>query len=245
MHTLRELASAVSHLLMDHVFPPHCPACMVPVSANGNLCAACFASLHRITAPLCECCGIPFSVPMETGSLCPECIATPPEFDVARAVMVYNHTASTLISALKYHDRMGAIARYAQQMQQAGADMLEHADALIPVPLHWRRLLKRRYNQSAWLAYALAERTGIACQPNLLTRIRNTTQQTGMKRSERQRNMRRAFAVKHPEQIAGKRIVLIDDVVTTGATANACARALKDAGAAWVGVLSIARTVRE
>lgn len=182
---------------------------------------------------------------MEAGALCPECLHEAPDFDEARAVMVYNATAGKMISALKYHDRMGAIARYAQQMQQAGAGMLAKADALVPVPLHWKRLLKRRYNQSAWLAYALADVTGLPCEPGWLSRTRSTKQQTGMTRRERQANVKRAFQVNAPENVAGKHIVLIDDVVTTGATANACARALKDAGATWVGVLSIARTVKD
>lgn len=180
---------------------------------------------------------------MPTDALCPECLAEPPQFDMARGVMVYNAVAGRMVSALKYHDRMAAITHYAAQMQQAAGSMLSEADALVPVPLHWRRLLWRHYNQSAWLAFALHARTHIPCQPHWLKRVRFTTPQTGMKRDARKKNLRRAF-VATPE-VVGKRIILVDDVVTTGATANACAKALKGAGAAWVGVLCLARTVKE
>lgn len=242
--SIRETARAVSHLLLHQLFPPHCPACGVPVAAGGNLCPECFGALHHITAPLCACCGIPFALPTPEGTLCPECISTPPSFDHARAVVVYNDIAGTLVGNLKYHDRMAMLHRLAAQMQQAGGGLLANTDVLVPVPLHWRRLLKRRYNQSAWLAYQLSALSGLPCAPDALARIRHTKPQTGMPRSQRQKNLRAAFAVHAPEAVAGKRVLLVDDVLTTGATANACANALKKAGALQVNVLAFARTVK-
>lgn len=234
-------------LLLDMLFPPHCPSCREPTAAEGNFCSSCFAKLRQIAAPLCDCCGIPFAFAVEAGSRCPECLETPPAFTAARAALVYDGISAPLVSALKFHDQWSGLQRYVALMQAAGAAVIAGSDMLIPVPLHWRRLLGRRYNQSALLAYGLSRETGIPCIPDLLQRVRYTPPQMRLDRATRLRNVQRAFAVRADAhaQLVDKNVLLVDDVVTTGATVNACARQLIKAGAREVRVLALARTVKE
>ena len=232
---------------MDVVFPPGCVACRVPVAADGNFCPACFAKLRMIAAPLCDCCGVPFAVAIGDGAQCPECLASPPEFTHARAALVYDAISAPLVTALKFHDQWAGLTRAVDMMMGAAGDLAGGADLLVPVPLHWRRLMKRKYNQSALLAYEISSRVNLPVMPQLLARIRPTTPQMRLDRKTRLTNMHKAFA-SPPAATAtlkGKCVLLVDDVVTTGATANACARALKRAGAREVRVLALARTVRE
>lgn len=200
-----------------------------------------------IESPYCACCGIPFVVAVEAESLCPECLDAHPEFDVARAALVYDATSAPLVTALKFSDQWANLSRYVALMLRAGGDLLQGADMLVPVPLHWRRLITRKFNQSALLAYGLSEHSGLACAPEMLQRVLYTKPQMRMKRQERLKNVKRAFAVPDAahNMLQQKTVVLVDDVVTTGATANACAKALKRAGAKEVRVLALARTVRE
>lgn len=240
-------AHGASGLVADLLFPPRCPSCHEYVAADGNFCAPCFSKLRMIDAPLCACCGIPFVITVETDTRCPSCLDTPPDFDIARAALVYDSISAPLVSALKFNDQWANLERYVQMMLRAGNSALEGADLLVPVPLHWRRLLKRKFNQSALLAYGIHRRTGIPCAPKLLQRVIYTRPQMRLDRAERLRNVKRAFAVPESsrELLRNKIVVLVDDVVTTGATANACATALKKAGAKEVRVLSLARTVKE
>lgn len=234
-------------LVADIAFPPRCPSCRGDVAADGNFCPACYEKLHMIAAPLCAACGIPFVVAMGEDAQCPACLESPPEYTVARAVMVYDAVSAPLVSALKFHDQWASTGRMAQMMVAAGHTLLQGADMLVPVPLHWRRLFTRKFNQSAILAYGIRAHTGIPCRPEMLARIRRTQPQMRLDRATRQRNVARAFAVPQlaQDQIQGKVVVLIDDVITTGATAEACAKALKHAGAQEVRVLALARTVKE
>lgn len=240
-------ARALMHMVTDTVFPPRCPSCQDYVAADGNFCAACFAQLRMIEAPLCACCGVPFVIVAEADTRCPACLDTPPDFSMARAALVYDAVSAPLVTALKFRDQWAGLERYVQMMLRAGQPVLAGADMLVPVPLHWRRLWQRRFNQSALLAYGISQHSGIACTPNLLQRVLYTKPQMRLDRAERLRNVKRAFAVPVAAQplLQGKVVVLVDDVVTTGATANACARALKTAGASEVRVLALARTVRE
>lgn len=242
-----EIAKGTTRLLADAVFPPRCPSCHAYVSAVGNFCAACFNSLKMIETPLCACCGVPFVVAMEAASLCPQCLDNNPEFELARAALVYDATSAPLVTALKFNDQWANLERYVAMMLRAGGDVLQGADMLVPVPLHWRRLLTRKFNQSALLAYGIAKRTGLPCAPEMLQRVIYTKPQMRMKRKERLKNVKRAFAVPATAQkmLQHKTVVLVDDVVTTGATVNACAKALKSAGAREVRVLALARTVRD
>ncbi len=178
---------------------------------------------------------------------CPDCLATPPAFSKARAALVYDAVSAPLVSALKFQDQWAGLGRHAQMILGAGSDLLRGADALVPVPLHWRRLLRRKYNQSALLAYSISAQSGVACAPALLQRVQATPPQMRLDRATRLRNVKNAFMVppEHVPQVAGKTLVLVDDVITTGATVEACAHALKQAGASEVRVLALARTVKE
>lgn len=234
-------------VVMNLMFPPRCPSCHGYVESEGNFCGECFAKLRLIEDPCCMACGAPFSFPTEADTRCPTCLVTPPNYDRARAALVYDATSAPLISALKFNDQWANLERYVAQMLRAGAPLMEGVDLLVPVPLHWRRLMTRKFNQSALLAFGLSERTGTPCMPNLLQRVRYTKPQMRMKREERLKNVKRAFAVRpgKEEMLRNKIVLLIDDVVTTGATVNACAAALKQAGAKEVRVLALAKTVLE
>lgn len=244
---LLSLVPAAGRLLLDLLYPPRCPACQADVAAEGYFCADCFAKLRMITDPMCACCGIPFAVTIEQGASCPDCLATPPNFTKARAVMVYDQISAPLISNLKFRDQWSGLPRHSSMMAASGRDLLAGADAILPVPLHWRRLVRRAFNQSALLAYSISAQTRIPCDTTILYRARYTRPQMRLTRKLRARNVRRAFAVRPNRHaaIAGKTFLLIDDVITTGATVNACARALLTAGAKEVRVLALARTLRE
>ena len=244
---MAEVVRGGARLIADTLFPPRCPSCHGYVAAEGNFCAACFSKLRMIEAPMCACCGIPFVIVAEADTRCPECLDVPPEFAAARAALVYDNISAPLVTALKFNDQWANLSRYVQLMLRAGKPLLEGADVLVPVPLHWRRLLRRKFNQSALLAYGLSRETGIICAPELLQRVIYTKPQMRMKREERLQNVKQAFAVPElmQEMLRTKVVVLVDDVVTTGATVNACAKALKKAGAKEVRVLALARTVRE
>jgi ComF family protein len=200
-----------------------------------------------IEAPLCACCGIPFATPVPADTQCPACLESPPPFRKARAALVYDRVSAPLVTALKFGDQWAHLPRYTQMMQRAAGEMLSGADMLLPVPLHWRRLLGRRFNQSALLAYALAKATGIPCRTDLLQRRLYTRPQMRLSRAQRLTNVRGAFAVSSNTMHAleGRTVVLVDDVVTTGATVDACARALLTAGAREVRVLTLAKTIQE
>ena len=178
---------------------------------------------------------------------CPLCLESPPHYSMARAVMVYDVISAPIVSALKFHDQWAGLDRHATMMAGAGSRVLEGADMLVPVPLHWRRLVKRKYNQSALLAYSIGKRAGLACAPHLLQRVKATPPQMQLDRATRLKNVTSAFAVPRDvhAQVKGKIVVLVDDVITTGATVDACAATLKKAGAKEVRVLALARTVKE
>lgn len=229
--------------LRDLVFPPGCAACGLRIHANGGLCAACWSRVNFIERPYCEIMGSPFSHDLGKGIVSPEAIAHPPEFDRLRSVARFDDVVRDLVHALKYQDRLDLAPVMAGWMERAGQEFLVGCDAVVPVPLHRMRLLSRRYNQSAELARHLAAAGGKLYLPATLVRRKRTQQQVGLSAAARQDNVRGAFAVvtgREPD-VAGRRIVLVDDVYTTGATVNAAARTLKRAGAADVTVLTFAR----
>ncbi len=234
-------------LVLDLIYPPRCPACHHSVSSQGNVCQSCFSKLHVISEPHCTCCGIPFALDVGEETLCAECLANPPVFDAARSVWVYNHVSSRMIKRLKLEDKPEQIARFSAQLHRIAAPLMTPDTIVVPVPMHWRNLLGRRYNASAWLAQGLAAHGGAVCDTGLLTRTKRSRHQRGLGRAARLHNIRRAFQVPQAARarIQGKTILLVDDVITTGATAGACARALKDAGAVRVNVVTLAHTVKE
>ncbi len=236
-------AAALGGWLLDVAFPPACPACQGMVSAQDNFCSECFAALKQISAPQCVCCGIPFAFDSGPDAQCPECLAEPPSFDTVRAPLVYDSISAPLIRSLKFHDRYTGLKRAVAMMNASHGE--RSIDLIVPVPLHWRRLLMRRFNQSALLGFALSRTLNVPCLPAALKRTRYTTPQMRLARAERLKNVRNAFAVPDAASVNGKHVLLVDDVVTTGATVAACAATLKKAGAASVHVLALARTVKE
>jgi ComF family protein len=225
--------------------PPLCPACRDPVAEPGGLCSACWAKLSFIAPPFCERLGIPFAYDPGPGILSMEAIANPPAYRRARAAVRYDEIARRLVHALKFGDRIDLAPTLGRWMALAGKPLLADADALVPVPLHWRRLWARRFNQSATLAKVISRQSGVAVAHAALGRVKATAQQVGLTRSERAVNVQGAFRV--PErsraEVVGRRLILVDDVLTTGATLDACARVLLRAGAAQVDVLVFARVV--
>lgn len=235
--------------LVDILLPPRCIQCARTVEINGTLCAECWRGITFLGEPCCACCGLPFPYDAGSGALCAGCIAQPPRFDRARSVFTYDDHSRRLVLALKHADRLHGVPAFGQWLARAGAPLLDDADLLVPVPLHWTRLWRRRYNQSALLARAVANalparRNALRVAPDLLYRKRRTPIQGHKSRLQRAENVRGAFALRRAATAIGLRIVLIDDVLTSGATVEECARILKRAGAARVDVLTLARAVR-
>lgn len=238
---LREAGRAA----LDVVLPPHCVACSEPVPVQGQLCAACFGLTGFITEPCCRRCGVPFASAAQGGAdrLCPACRAAPPAFDRARAALRYDSHARRLLLPFKHADRIEIALTLVPHMARAGAALLRQAELLVPVPLHRRRLFLRRYNQAALLAHGLARAVRKPMLPDALVRRRATASLGDRSAAERAQEVAGAFAVRPARVagVAGRRVLLIDDVMTSGATANACALALKQAGASGVDVLVAAR----
>ncbi|MDB5485660.1 MAG: comF [Tardiphaga sp.] len=244
--SLRATWRSTARLMLDVALPTLCVACREPVAGDG-VCGACWANLSFIEKPYCPRLGIPFVYDPGPDLMSMEAIASPPVYNQARAAVRYDDVARTLVHALKYHDRTDLAPTMGRWMARAGGELLQSADALVPVPLHWRRGWSRRFNQSGALAKAIARQRPIAVLGDALKRIKPTQQQIGLSRSERAGNVQGAFAVP-PDRlhaVRGRHLVLIDDVLTSGATVNACARALLRAKAERVDVLVFARVVPE
>lgn len=227
---------------LDLVLPPRCPACAGDVAAHALLCAACFARISIITDPLCERCGVPFAAAAQ-GPLCAACQAAPPRFGQARAALRYDDGARRLVLPLKHADRVELAPVLAPWMARAGAALLVGAEVLVPVPLHPARLRRRRYNQAALLARHIGR---IAERPVVLDglqRVRGTAALGGKTAAERAAELDGAFRVRasRAATLRGRAVLLIDDVITSGATGNACATALLEDGAARVDMLAAAR----
>ena len=241
------IVSESGRKLLDLVYPPLCIACREQVTEPGSLCPACWQALHFLDGPVCASCGLLFEIDPGEETMCAGCLTYPPSFDKARAVLRYDQASRKPILALKHADRLDLAPAFGRWLERTGHALLAQSDLIVPVPLHRWRLWKRRHNQSAELARAVARHSGLAVDPFALRRIRSTPSQGEMaSASARRRNVRGAFAVPENRRpaVGGKRILLVDDVLTTGATANACAKALKRAGAEKVFVLALARVVR-
>jgi ComF family protein len=229
---------------LDVALPPLCPVCRDLVTDNG-VCSSCWSKLSFIAPPYCPRLGIPFVYDPGPGILSMQAIADPPAFQRARAAVRFDEVARSLVHAFKYSDRLDLAPMLGRWMTRAGHEILDGADALVPVPLHWRRLWTRRFNQSAALTEAIARESGVAVAHHALRRVKATAQQIGLSRRDRASNVSGAFQVDPGArtQVAGRRLVLVDDVLTSGATVDACARALLRGGAAQVDVLVFARVV--
>jgi ComF family protein len=229
---------------LDIALPTQCVACREPVDGEG-VCAECWAKLSFIAKPYCPRLGIPFVYDPGPELLSMEAIANPPAYRRARAAVRYDDVARTLVHALKYQDRTDLAPTMGRWMARAGRELLDEADVLVPVPLHWRRAWGRRYNQSGALTREIGRQSGVKVATEALRRVRPTEQQIGLSRAQRAANVQGAFKVApdRTADIQGRRVVLVDDVLTSGATTDACARALLRAKAAEVDVLVFARVV--
>jgi ComF family protein len=233
-----------ARLMLDIALPTLCVSCREPVHGDG-VCAQCWAKLSFIAPPYCPRLGIPFVYDPGPELLSMEAIASPPAYSRARAAVRYDDVARTLVHALKYQDRTDLAPAMGRWMARAGKELLQSADLLVPVPLHWQRGWSRRYNQSGALAKVISRQSGVRMDSGALRRFRATEQQIGLSRAQRASNVQGAFKVADERKagIQGRRVILIDDVLTSGATVTACARALLRAKAAQVDVLVFARVV--
>ena len=236
------LAHSVWLDVVDWVTPPLCLQCQAAITRGAALCAACWQKLTFLDEPVCDCLGIPFAFDEGEGALSPAAIADPPQWDKGRAAVAFDDHSKHLVHLLKYRDVQEAGLAMARMMVGAGRNLIAASDLLLPVPLYRWRLWRRRFNQAAYLAMQIAEQSNLPCLTDVLLRQRSTTPQVGLDAVQRRRNVKTAFAVSpdHQALIEGKTILLVDDVRTTGATCNACATALKNAGAERVHVLSFA-----
>lgn len=243
--TAGRLVRATCGEIANLVLPPACPVCRARLGSAGGLCTDCWQAVRFLERPWCERLGTPLPIDLGPGILSAAAIADPPAFARARSAVAYEGPVPDLVHALKYTDRTDLAPMLGAWMARAAHELVADADMLVPVPLHWGRLARRRFNQSALLAHEVSRLTGLPVATRLLLRTRRTPQQVGLGRNERARNMRGAFAVPEGKKaaLAGRRPILVDDVLTTGATLEAATRALLAAGATAVDVLTLARVV--
>ena len=229
-------------LLLDTIYPPTCMACSAATTEHDGLCAACWRQMAFISAPVCDRLGIPLPFQSDGPALSLAAISHPPVFEKARAVALYDGVAREMVHRLKYGDQLQLARPMARWMFAAGRELIEDCDVIVPVPMHGMRLLQRRFNQAANLAAELARLSGKPLLVHALRRVKRTKPQPGLSRSERADNLQGAFKADGREafMLAGQRVLLIDDVLTTGATGNVCARALLRCGAKKVDLLCFA-----
>lgn len=232
--------------LLDMLLPGRCLHCHKIIPNAGALCDTCWPQMPFITEPVCAACGYPFEYDLGPGTLCLSCLAVRPPFNQARAFLRYDDFSSRPILAFKHGDRTDIAKPFASWLANHARQLINRADVLVPVPLHWTRLWHRRYNQAALLAIEIARMVGKPYLADTLQRHKRTESQGRKSRSERERNVRGAFTL-HPRRrarVEGKSVLLVDDVMTTGATIDACSRLLLKGGARQVDVLTLARVVR-
>ena len=237
----RWLSSSISSIRLD------APSAALRPAGHRGLCPKCWSALRFIERPYCEVLGVPFSHDLGPGILSAEAIANPPPFDRLRSAAFHDEAVRNLVHGLKYRDRTDLAPMMAVWMLRAAEGTVERCDAILPVPLHRTRMFSRKFNQAAELARHMARQTDKPFLQGTLLRIRRTRQQVGLGARAREDNVRGAFAVAkgHEGDVVGKRLVLVDDVYTTGATVAAAARALRKAGAADITVLTFARALSE
>lgn len=242
---LYRLARGVATVVLDAMLPPRCATCDEPVDRPRALCLTCWSGLRFVTRPLCAVCGDPFETAPPGEPVCGDCLADPPAWSRARSALRYDDACRSLVLGFKHGDRLHLAPLLADWMRIAGADLLSDAAVIVPVPLHRWRLLTRRYNQAAVLAHTLGGLAGTPVSDRALLRVKRTPSQGRLTRDQRARNVQGAFRVdaSRKAEIAGRRVLLVDDVLTSGATAGACTRVLLRAGAEAVDLLTLARVV--
>jgi ComF family protein len=235
--------ASAARVVLGIVYPPTCVGCGGATGEPHSLCARCWSQIAFIERPFCERLGTPFAIDLGMPLLSPAAIAEPPVFERARAVARYDDVARRLVHRLKYGDRLELARALATMMVRSGAELLAEAQVIVPVPLHRWRLWWRRFNQAMALASVVSKASGVPCDPFLLARVKPTKPQVGLSKAQRGENLQGAFRVpaEARPRLEGKRVLLVDDVLTTGATANAASRALLRGGARAVDVLAFAR----
>lgn len=228
----------------DLIWPPRSLLSDRLVDRPGVIDAAHWSALTFLGAPCCAICGFPFETDADDGAQCGACLADAPAFASARAPLAYDEASRTLVLDLKRGGRRDGLPLFASWMAQAAMDQCAEADVIVPAPLHWTRLMERRFNQSAWLAQALGARIGKPVVVDGLVRRKRRRSQGGLTASQRRRNVSGAYRAGRPHSLAGRIVMLVDDVFTTGATVDACTKALLKAKARKVHVLTLARVVR-
>jgi ComF family protein len=238
----KQFAKNSGRALIDIIVPPKCLSCRVAVTQGSSLCLSCWQNLQFLETPVCDVMGTPFAYDQGEGALSAAALADPPPWDKSRAAIVFDQNSKKLVHALKYKDHHEAALMMVRMMARVGRELLSEADLIVPVPLHPTRLWKRRFNQAALLAKPLSLIAAKRYAPEVLVRKVATRQQVGLDQLARQKNVKKAFQVPEPKliELKGRKILMVDDVRTTGATFAACAEALKKAGAAQVNVLSFA-----
>lgn len=228
---------------IDTLLPPRCAVSGEIVAEQGMTAPHIWRDLDFIATPFCPTCGVPFDYDVEEKTICAACITAPPPYTTARAALIYNDHSRKLILGFKYSDKLYAVKSFTPWLERVGAEALSQADALIPVPLHYWRMVRRRYNQAAIIADDLGDTVGLPVVKQALIRTKATKAQGYLNPDERLKNIRGAFAIhpKYKEQIQGKTLIIIDDVYTTGVTVKECARILLKAGAKEIHVLAVAR----
>lgn len=235
----------IAETILDFALPERCPACGDISSDGNNFCAMCWPKIRFLNPPWCTGCASPFEYEQAQGVLCADCLSTPPQHDGIRAAVAYDTTSRQIALRLKYGGKIGLAKLIARHLVRHLPH--ERSDIIVtPVPLHWTRLWSRSFNQSALIGRELARLGDMEYCADLLKRTRRTPSMRGLSSKERRKVVGSAFIAnpKHMPQIAGARILLVDDVLTTGATSNGCIKALKKSGASWVQLFCWARVVR-
>lgn len=226
---------------VDTIYPPRCLACPEPTAESGGLCPDCWQDVAFITGPRCPSCAAPV---LEDGISCADCIRHPPAWDRGAAAVLYDGVGRRAVLSFKHGDRVDLAPPLARWIERAAAPLLARSDVIVPVPLHWRRLLRRGYNQAALLSRHLGRLSGIPAAPAALMRHQNTPPLKGLGREARHALLRDALRLHQPDAVTGRRVLLIDDVLTSGATLSAAAEVLRAGGAKSVDIAVIARVTR-
>lgn len=244
---LLAVPAALGRAAIGLVYPPTCVACGAATGDPHTLCGRCWAGLRFIERPFCERLGTPFAVDLGVTLVSPAAMADPPVFARARSVARYDETARLLVHRLKYGDRLDLVRALGRMMARAGEELAASCDVVVPVPLHRGRLWSRRFNQAMELGRIVARHHGRPVEPGLLARVKRTRPQVGLSRNQRGENLQGAFRVPDgaKPRLKGRRVLLVDDVMTTGSTANAASRALLRGGASAVDLLTFACVVPE
>lgn len=236
---LKTLSGGTLHFL----FPPTCINCKKPLSTDKSLCSICWKNLSFLSQPNCGTCARPLDISLTPNPICVFCLRDPPLYSKTRSALIYNAHARKMISSFKQGHTNHVVPTFSQWMYHVSKDVLKDADFIIPVPLHWRRLIYRGFNQSALLAQGISKLSHVPYHPLLLQKNKSTLPQASLPEKSRHQNVKKAFSIstKYSNLINNKYIVLVDDVMATGATLSACAEPLLKAGAAKVSIIVLAR----